>query len=332
MVEVELFREGDSLLLEPHTIIPLPVSRFTETGVKSPGGVAQPWSSDGKTWHLEKRCSRETRAMFLKLDDLIRDSHEVDGPRWDQKGYVAYRIGNYNWLAVVTRPKFLVLYFHVEAGVFKQSTLASELGVQEFEGDSSLSERLALPSSVQVKPRNEGADRVVLRVKEGFSLESGLPLFPGEGVHGPSPTAWHGGTSCGLNLDSLVRHFPKSPAQSQETLTFHAALQERVSFQIAFTTDDQPVQMTAVVEAPPRIERAAAKRRLCAHAAPQPVNAGCGVGTGWRSARLCARSALPLPHPSGRPARDECVLDHRTIPMDTAAGRVSGLLPTRIHG
>ncbi len=45
---------------------------------------------------------------------------------------------------------------------------------------------------------------------------------------------------------SLVRHYPKSPAGSKETLTFHAALQERVSFQVAFTTDDQPVEMTAI--------------------------------------------------------------------------------------
>jgi len=59
---------------------------------------------------------------------------------------------------------------------------------------------------------------------------------------------------------SLVRHYPKSPPGSQETLTFHAALQERVSFQVAFTTDDQPVEMTAVVEAPRQL--AAQVRRV----------------------------------------------------------------------
>ncbi len=53
---------------------------------------------------------------------------------------------------------------------------------------------------------------------------------------------------------SLVRHFPKSFAQTQDTLTFHAALQERVSFQVAFTTDDQPVRMMATVEAPPELQ------------------------------------------------------------------------------
>ncbi len=173
VIEVELFRDGDTLLLEPRVIIPLPVSKFAETGKRSSPGVSQPWLSDGKTWHLEKRCSRQTRGMLIKLDDMIHDSYEVDGPRWDQKNYVAYRIDSYNWLAVVTRPTALMLIFdHVRSGAFTQARLAQDLGVQEFEGDSPLSERLALPSSVQVKPRNEGTDRVFLRVKEGFDLES----------------------------------------------------------------------------------------------------------------------------------------------------------------
>ena len=173
VIEVELFRDGDTLLLEPRVIIPLPVSKFADTGKRSSTGIAsQPWISDGKTWHLEKRCSRQTRETLIRLDDMIHDSYEVDGPRWDQKYYVAYRVGSYNWLAVVTRPTALVLVFHVRSGVFDQARLAQDLGVQEFEGDSPLSERLGLPSSVQVKPRNEGTDRVMLRVKDDFSLDS----------------------------------------------------------------------------------------------------------------------------------------------------------------
>ncbi len=54
--------------------------------------------------------------------------------------------------------------------------------------------------------------------------------------------------------DSLVRHYPTSPAQAQEALTLHAALQERVSFQVAFRTDDTPAEVTLVVEAPRTLE------------------------------------------------------------------------------
>ncbi len=53
---------------------------------------------------------------------------------------------------------------------------------------------------------------------------------------------------------SLVRHYPQSPPQSQETITLHAALQESVSFQVAFRSGDAPVEVTATAEAPPQLE------------------------------------------------------------------------------
>jgi hypothetical protein len=48
---------------------------------------------------------------------------------------------------------------------------------------------------------------------------------------------------------SLVRHYPQSPAREQTTLTVHAALRERVSFQVAFRTEGKVAEVTAVVQA-----------------------------------------------------------------------------------
>jgi len=107
--------------------------------------------------------------MLLKLDDLVRDNFEVEGPRWNQKFYVAYRVRSYNWLAIGTHSRTLSLDFLVKAGMFNQSDLARRLSVEEYKGD--LAEKLGLPSSVVVQNRNEATDWVTLRIKEGFDLE-----------------------------------------------------------------------------------------------------------------------------------------------------------------
>jgi hypothetical protein len=172
IIEVEIYRDGDSRFLQPRVIVPLPVSRFADIGRASVGEISQPWVTDGKNWHLEKRCSSTTKEMFLKLDDLIRDNLDVDGPRWDQKFYVAYRIGSSIWLAVETRSKTLILYFVVKSGSFDQTELAEKLGVEKFDKDISLADKLGLPTSVQVHKRTPTSDRITLRMKEGFNLEN----------------------------------------------------------------------------------------------------------------------------------------------------------------
>ncbi|MCP2519534.1 hypothetical protein NLC26_00295 [Candidatus Aminicenantes bacterium AC-708-M15] len=171
VIEVEVYREGDTIFVQPRTIIPLPVSKFAYTG-RGSRGEGQPWITDGKTWHLEKRCSPKTKEILLKLDDLIRDNFEVDGPRWNQKFYVAYRVGNYNWLAIKTFSSALRLEILVKANIFNQSELARRLNIQEFDKDESFAEKLGLPSSVMIQNRNEFTDRIILRIKEGFDLEN----------------------------------------------------------------------------------------------------------------------------------------------------------------
>lgn len=171
VVEVEIYKEGETLFLQPHIIVPVPVSRFTEVG-RPRGESSGLWITDGRTWHLEKRCSSKTKEMLLALDDVIRDNFIVDGPRWNQKFYVAYRIGNYNWISVHTHSSALVVDFLAKAGAFNQTDIAKRLGVEEFDKDDSVAEKLGLPSSVIVQNRNEATDRVRLRIKEGFDVQS----------------------------------------------------------------------------------------------------------------------------------------------------------------
>lgn len=170
--QVQIPEIRDRIDIQPRTIIPQPVSRFSDTGRPKAAQGSRPWIDDGKGWHLDRRCSPETQKMLLRLDDLIRDNFDVEGPRWSQKFYVAYRIGNANWLAIVTRSTQLTLDLLVIDGEFVQEELAHRLGVASFDQTDSLSEKIGLPSSVLVTHRNDTSDRVILRIKEDFDLES----------------------------------------------------------------------------------------------------------------------------------------------------------------
>jgi hypothetical protein len=172
VVEVEAYREGGTVFIRPNVIVPLPVNRFERVGKGVPGDGPGPRLRDGKAWHLERQCSPKTKEMLLQLDGLIGDNVEVDPPKWNAKRYVAYPVANHNWLTVTTHPTLLELAFTVKRGSFDQSHLASRLGLQEFNKELSLKEKLSLPSSVLVWEVDDTVDRVRLRVKEGFDLGS----------------------------------------------------------------------------------------------------------------------------------------------------------------
>jgi len=170
VIEVQAFKDGSNVFIEPNTVVPVQVSKFKDTGKIKPDG--SPWLAEGKAWHLEKRCSPATKGVFIKLDQIIQEHLDVDGPRWNQKHYVSYRISNLNWLVVITMPKSLRLDFLIKKGSFKSDDIAARLGVKKFDKEESMSEKLNLPSSVLVKNRNEKTDRIYLRIKDDFNIDS----------------------------------------------------------------------------------------------------------------------------------------------------------------
>lgn len=170
VIEVSCYKDGESILIEPNTVVPHQVRKFEDTGrVKQDGA---PWMTDGKSWHLEKRCSPKTKETFLRIDKIIQENFDLDGPRWSQKSYAAYRIKNYNWLYIITTPNHLRLNFLVKANSFIIDDVASTLNIAKFDKEESLSEKFGLPSSVFIKNRNESSDRMTIRVKDDFEIES----------------------------------------------------------------------------------------------------------------------------------------------------------------
>jgi len=88
VIEIQAYEEEDTVLLQPTTIVPFQVRRFADTGRVQPDGA--PWVADGRAWHLQNRCSLKTHEVFEKLDKILQVRFDVDGPRWNQKYYVAY--------------------------------------------------------------------------------------------------------------------------------------------------------------------------------------------------------------------------------------------------
>jgi hypothetical protein len=173
IVEVELYKDGKDLFLQPQVIVPQPVGRFSSTGRPARDEGAQPWVAQGMNWHLDKQCSARTKEMLLSLNQIVEENFEVDGPRWDQKFYVAYWVANKVWLAVHTHKNMLLMDLYVKAGTFKEEEFAGAIGVSVYDTSEPMSEKLGLPSSVRIRNRGDSTDQIVLRMKEDFDVGSG---------------------------------------------------------------------------------------------------------------------------------------------------------------
>ncbi len=171
VIETELFQDGETTYLQPQIIIPLPVSRFAETGRVSEA-VSSPWKTNGRSWHLDKRCSPITKEMLLKVDEIIRDNLDVEGPEWGQKYYVSYKVGNNIWFRISTRSRNLVLRALVKTGTFEEHQLAEALGVKADSTIETLSEKLQV-NAVRIEDfGDELRAHVILRVRESFDFSS----------------------------------------------------------------------------------------------------------------------------------------------------------------
>ena len=82
------------------------------------------------------------REIYLKLEQIIHENITTDSPSYEQKNYISFKIGNYIWLAVNTFPNQLVLSFSVKKDSIIKSEIAKSLGVEEFDSEDDLSEKI----------------------------------------------------------------------------------------------------------------------------------------------------------------------------------------------
>jgi hypothetical protein len=168
VVEITPYKVDEDLYLHPRTILPTPGVELV--GPRPP--QRKPWQVDGQSWHLDKRCGRETRTALLELNKLIQDMfNDIDGPNWGQKFYVSFHLGGYNWIAVRTHQTVLIVDIHVKQGTFEEEAIVEQLPVARFPSEGSFSEKLHLDSSVEIIPQSAARDRIRLRAKEDFDLQ-----------------------------------------------------------------------------------------------------------------------------------------------------------------
>jgi hypothetical protein len=72
----------------------------------------KPWEVDGKRWHLEERTSEDTAALVQDLVDGISKLEALEGPRWTQKIYIAFRIEGTNRVLLRTRTNSVRVDIH----------------------------------------------------------------------------------------------------------------------------------------------------------------------------------------------------------------------------
>ncbi|MCD6385313.1 type I restriction enzyme HsdR N-terminal domain-containing protein [Candidatus Sumerlaeota bacterium] len=166
---VSLIRKRLDYEFKPHQIAEcLKGFSLSKKGVEPP---PSPPEDDWKKWHLEKGCGPESRNLLLELDEIIRNNFDADGPNWNHKRYVSYRLGKkWNWISITTFLNMLKVEILVKTGSFNQSEIADKLGLAQFSEGLSLSDVFKLPSSVRIKELNKTSSRIILRFKKDYQL------------------------------------------------------------------------------------------------------------------------------------------------------------------
>jgi len=130
-----------------------------------------PWIIDGEGWHLG-RCSPQTRKWLERIIDILKETVDAEGPIWNQKNYLVYRIDNHNWLYInTTQPGTLYLNFMVSTNSFSAEEVANLLNVASFDKNASMSSKRKLGSSVEIKSKSSKLDEITLRIKPDVNLE-----------------------------------------------------------------------------------------------------------------------------------------------------------------
>lgn len=171
IIEVSLFKDGDSLFLTPQIIIPIPTTEKYEIG-KHALKKDRPWLAQGAEWHLEKRCGKNMKEKLIQLNSLIKENFQsIEGPNWNQKFYISFKFGNHIWIYVNTHKNTLILNILIKEHDMDANKISEDLGIVLFEKDSSLSEKLQLNSSIDIY--NKGVyDKIIIRIKEEFDIFS----------------------------------------------------------------------------------------------------------------------------------------------------------------
>jgi alkylated DNA nucleotide flippase Atl1 len=126
----------------------------------------EPWKTNGRSWHLEKRSSATTRPITEGVVDLITAAvPDADGPDWGQRRYISWKADGRIWLAVI--PRQSAVWVEFSHSNKQPADIASELGYVPVHGHG---------SARWVSPNGTAHVRVSWRGRPVLKIESAVDL------------------------------------------------------------------------------------------------------------------------------------------------------------
>jgi len=117
-IEIKIHRSGDDIFLKPETIIPAPTYDRFKVGEKT---EKKKYKTHPKEWHLEDRCSKETKKDVENIIKLVKEnySNRLSEPSFRQRSYITFRIERRRVLSIYTHANSTDLKFHFRSEEIK---------------------------------------------------------------------------------------------------------------------------------------------------------------------------------------------------------------------
>ena len=169
LIEIRPFRDGEALYLEPHVIIPPPSTEKWERVGSRVKDTAKPWLSEGEAFH-RGRYGNAAVDRARSLANRMIAAGLAEEVSFAQKHYVAVLQGGSMVLRMEPRATRLYLTMRLRRGHLDLEEAARRLGLQVYDSELGLGDKLAIPSSITINERH-GRKRVLLRLLHDYDIE-----------------------------------------------------------------------------------------------------------------------------------------------------------------
>jgi hypothetical protein len=112
-VQLQVFSDEGRTYVTPRTVFPPPKQDEMLVGTSS-RAESQPWTIDGKNWHLKSVCSESCGRLLMQIVEDLESLEDVEGVSWNQKFYVGVIVDGRRWMWINTYRNQLNISFIVQ--------------------------------------------------------------------------------------------------------------------------------------------------------------------------------------------------------------------------
>ncbi|MFW6016487.1 MAG: hypothetical protein ACOCRK_08610 [bacterium] len=167
VVQLEPWQDEDVIYINPKVLIPVPVEEQYQIKAYSEN-KSRPWKENGKKWHLDNRCSEQSAELLNSVIVMIKKEWpDIEGPNWNQKSYVSFKIAGSNWIYIRTHAGNLRMQVRCFLDEFDTKIIAESLNIIPLDDDHV---NFQGNNENQVKKWSEN-NRLVFRLNTNFDLD-----------------------------------------------------------------------------------------------------------------------------------------------------------------